>query len=147
MKAITDDILSKTQIIKFVFGNIEIIVGKRRKYRLPEFSSVPTIFKKKKILPRDQVNSVDCMAFDTLFNIMLLIFRRPVQLSMLSYVLKILLPEIRYIFFQSYRLLSHTTIGETMFSGEKGMNPVEMTIINTRKEIDRAEYRTSDLLF
>ena len=37
-------------------------------------------------------------------------------------------------FSQSHRLLSHITIIESTDSGERGMNPVAMTIINPRKE-------------
>ena len=43
-------------------------------------------------------------------------------------------PVLRTIFFQSHWLLSHITIVPTMDSSERGMNPVEMTIINPRKE-------------
>ena len=34
----------------------------------------------------------------------------------------------------SHWLLSHTTIAESMYSGERGINPVTMTIVNFRKE-------------
>ena len=37
-------------------------------------------------------------------------------------------------FFPSHRRLSHITIVETEDCGERGMNPVAMTIINPRKE-------------
>ena len=37
-------------------------------------------------------------------------------------------------FFPSYWQLSHITIVETMDSGESGMNPVALTIIDHRKE-------------
>ena len=43
-------------------------------------------------------------------------------------------PVLRTIFFPSHWLLSHITIVETADSGERGMNPVAMTIINPRKE-------------
>ena len=43
-------------------------------------------------------------------------------------------PEDSSIFFPSHWLLSHITIVETADSGERGMNPVAMTIINSRKE-------------
>ena len=36
--------------------------------------------------------------------------------------------------FPSHWLLSHITIVETTDSGERGMNPVAMTVINPRKE-------------
>ena len=38
------------------------------------------------------------------------------------------------IYFPSHWLLSHTTITKTVDKGERGMNPVEMTLINPRKE-------------
>ena len=53
----------------------------------------------------------------------------------------------RLIFFPSHWLLSHVTIIETTDSGERGMNPVAMSIINPRKEYSRVWDRTSDLLF
>ena len=43
-------------------------------------------------------------------------------------------PVLRIIFFPSYWLLLHITIVETTDCGEKGMNPVAMTIINPWKE-------------
>ena len=45
-----------------------------------------------------------------------------------------LLTSTSTIFFPSHWLLSHITIVETTDSGERGMNPVAMTIINPRKE-------------
>ena len=45
-----------------------------------------------------------------------------------------LLPVPRTIFFPSHWLLSHITIVETTENGERGVNPVAMTIINPRKE-------------
>ena len=45
-----------------------------------------------------------------------------------------ILPVLRAIFFPSYLLLSHTTIVKRMDSGERGMIPVTMTIINPWKE-------------
>ena len=44
-------------------------------------------------------------------------------------------PLFQTISFPSDWLLSHITIVETMESGERGMIPVAMTIINPRKEI------------
>ena len=44
------------------------------------------------------------------------------------------LPVLDTIFFPTYCLLSHTTIVKTTDSGERGMNPIETTIINPRKE-------------
>ena len=38
------------------------------------------------------------------------------------------------IFLPSHRLLSHINIVKTIHSGERGINPVEMTIIKPRKE-------------
>ena len=49
-------------------------------------------------------------------------------------VLLTIIPQYVTICFPSHFLLSHTTIVETMNSGERGMNPVAMTIINPRKE-------------
>ena len=43
-------------------------------------------------------------------------------------------PVLNTIIFPSHWLLSHVTIVETTDSGERGMNPVAMTIINPRKE-------------
>ena len=43
-------------------------------------------------------------------------------------------PELCTIFFSSHWLLSHITIVETIDSGERGMNPAEMTIFNPQKE-------------
>ena len=37
-------------------------------------------------------------------------------------------------FFPGHWLLSHLTIVQTMDSGDRGMNPVTMTIINPQKE-------------
>ena len=48
--------------------------------------------------------------------------------------LEFFLPVLRTILFPSHWLLFHITIDETTDSGERGMNPVEMTIINPRKE-------------
>ena len=45
-----------------------------------------------------------------------------------------LLPALHKILFSSHKLLSHITIDETTLSGERGMNPVTMIIINPRKE-------------
>ena len=48
--------------------------------------------------------------------------------------LEFFLPVLRTMFLASRWLLSHITIVETTESGERGMNPVTMTIINPRKE-------------
>ena len=48
--------------------------------------------------------------------------------------LEFLQPVLCTVFFQSHWLLSHITIVKTKDSGEKGMDPVPMTIINPRKE-------------
>ena len=48
--------------------------------------------------------------------------------------LEFFLPVFHTIFFPSHWLLSYQIIAETMDRGERGMNPVEMTIINPRKE-------------
>ena len=48
--------------------------------------------------------------------------------------LEFLLPVPHIIFFPSHLLLFHITIVETTDSGERGMNHVEMTIINPRDE-------------
>ena len=62
--------------------------------------------------------------------------------------LKFFLPLLRTIFFPSHCLLSHITIVETTDSGERGMNPVAMTIINhqSSENICLAGYRTSNFL-
>ena len=44
-------------------------------------------------------------------------------------------------------LLFHITIVETTDSGERGMNPVAITIISPRKILAEPGDRTSDLLF
>ena len=49
--------------------------------------------------------------------------------------LEFFLVELHAIFFSSQLLLSHITIIKTMPSGERGMNPVEMTIVDSRKKI------------
>ena len=41
---------------------------------------------------------------------------------------------LKTVFFPSHWLLSQITIVETTDSGERGMNPVTMTVINPRKE-------------
>ena len=48
--------------------------------------------------------------------------------------LQFFLPVLRTIFFPSHWLLSQITIVETTDNGERGMNPVAMTISNPRKE-------------
>ena len=48
--------------------------------------------------------------------------------------LEFFLLVLRTIFFPSYWLLFHLTIVETTDGGERGMNPVPMTIINPWKE-------------
>ena len=68
------------------------------------------------------------MVFNAVFYRITLTSRRPVHLSMLSWS-SFNLYSILY-----NRLLSHIIIVETMDSGERGMNPVAMTIINLRKE-------------
>ena len=54
---------------------------------------------------------------------------------------------LRTIFFPSNWLLSHIIIVETTDSGERGMNPVAMTIINPWKECWLNQGSISDLLF
>ena len=48
--------------------------------------------------------------------------------------LEVLLTSTPYSILSSHWLLSHITIVKLMGSGERGMNPVAMTIINSRKE-------------
>ena len=48
--------------------------------------------------------------------------------------LEFFIPVLCTIFFQNHWLLCHITTVETMDSGESGMNPVAMTIINPWKE-------------
>ena len=53
-----------------------------------------------------------------------------------------------YLYFVNKHLSSWPLLGlEATDSGERGMNPVAMTIINPRKNIGRAGDRTSDLMF
>ena len=59
---------------------------------------------------------------------------RPVHLSMLCWSSFNEYSAQYTIFFPSHWLLSHITIVETTDSGERGMNPVAMTIINPGKE-------------
>ena len=65
-----------------------------------------------------------------------------------SHILEFFWPVLRTIFSPRQKLLSHITIVETMYSGERGMNPVAMTIINPRgaKNV-RAWDQNSGLLF
>ena len=71
----------------------------------------------------------DCMVFNAVFYSISVIPRRPVNLSMLSWS-----------FFNQYNILSKPPAVfpykhcQTTDSGERGMNPVAMTIINPRKE-------------
>ena len=44
------------------------------------------------------------------------------------------------VFFPCHWLLSHTTIVQTKDSGERGMNPITMTIINPRKKYWPSQY-------
>ena len=70
------------------------------------------------------------MVFNAVFNSISVISRWPVHLSMLSWN-----SFNRYSRQYSFRwLLSHVIIVETTDSGERGMNPVAMTIINPREE-------------
>ena len=48
--------------------------------------------------------------------------------------LEFFLPVLHTVFFPRHWLPSHINIVETMASGERGMNPLAMTIINPRKE-------------
>ena len=73
----------------------------------------------------------ELMPFSTVFQ--LFIIWEPVHLSMLSWS-SFNQPLLHTIFFPSHWLLSHITIVETTDSGERGMNPVAMTIINPLKE-------------
>ena len=70
------------------------------------------------------------MVFNAVFNSISAISQRPVHVSMLSWN-----SFNQYSAQYSFWLLSHITVLETtMDSGERGMNPVAMTIINHRKE-------------
>ena len=55
-------------------------------------------------------------------------------------------PEFCKIFFPRHRLFSHTTIVKTMDTGETGMNPVTITIIDLFKEYWLNQGSTSYLL-
>ena len=78
---------------------------------------------------------IDCMVLNAVFNSISVISRRPVHLSILSgiffFFFYLLL---RTIFCPSHWLLSHITNVETIDSGERGMNPVAVAIVNPRKE-------------
>ena len=70
----------------------------------------------------------DFMVFNAVFNSILVISLRPVHLSMLSWSSEVLLTS------TTHNILSKTLAAFQMDSGERGMNPVAMTIINPRKE-------------
>ena len=72
------------------------------------------------------------MVFNAVFNSIPVISLRPVHKSMLSW--SSFKPILHTIFFPSHWLLSYIIIVEKKVSGERGMNPVAMTIINPRKE-------------
>ena len=76
------------------------------------------------------------------FNIISFIYQQPVHVSMLS---QRSLPALRTIFFASHWLLSYITIVKAMDSGERGMNPVVVTIINSWKEHGPSGDQTSNL--
>ena len=46
MKEFADGKIDVTPKLKFVFGRVENIIGKRRKCWLPAFSPIPTMFQK-----------------------------------------------------------------------------------------------------
>ena len=77
---------------------------------------------------------IDFMVFNAVSNNISVISRRPVHLSTLSWSSFDQYSAVRTIFFPSHWLLSHITFVDTTDSGERGMNPVAMTIINHRKE-------------
>ena len=62
-------------------------------------------------------------------------------------LLELFQPVLRTIFFPSHWLLSHITIVETTDSGERGMNPVAMTIINPQKKYWSSRDRNGDPLY
>ena len=72
------------------------------------------------------------MVFNAVFNSISFISWLPVHLSMVSRSSFNQYPPT--IFFPSHWLLSHITIVETTDSGDRGRNPLSMTIINSRKE-------------
>ena len=101
--------------------------GKGEIARYEQFLLFPQCFQKacfpgasRGVIVLEWVNAV--------FNSISVISRWPVHLSMLSWSYS------NTLFFPSHWLLSHITIFETRDSGERGMNPVAMTIINPRKE-------------
>ena len=61
---------------------------------------------------------IDCMVFNAAFNSISVIFRRSVQLSILSW--SSFNQSLHTIFFPSHWLLSHITIVGTTDSGERG---------------------------
>ena len=70
-----------------------------------------------------------CMVLYIIFNSISVISKQPVHLSKLSWS-----SVLCTIFFPSHWLLFHVTTVKAMDSGERGMNPVTMTIINPWKE-------------
>ena len=74
---------------------------------------------------------IDCMVFNLVSNNISVISRRSITYPCFPGVL---LKVLRTIFIPSHWLLSNKAIVETMDSGETGVNPVAMTIINPRKE-------------
>ena len=72
------------------------------------------------------------MVYNAIFNSISVLSQRPAHLSLLSW--SSFNQYSRTIFFSSHWLRSHITIVETTDSDERGMNPVAMTIINSRKK-------------
>ena len=72
------------------------------------------------------------MRFNAVFNVLSIISRRPVHLSMLSWS-SFNQYSAQYSF-QATGSFSNITFVETTNSGERGMNPVAMTIINPCKK-------------
>ena len=86
-----------------------------------------------------------CMVFNTVFNSISIILQQPVHLSVLFWSFLTNAPVFRTIFFQSHWLISNITIVETTDSGEKGMNPVAMTIINLLEYMYFVEVKSSTM--
>ena len=75
-------------------------------------------------------NFIDCVVFNIIFNLIQFATASASIYAFLEFFLLVL----HTVFFQNHWLLSHIIIAETMESGERGINPVTMTIINLQTE-------------
>ena len=99
------------------------------------------------LYPVDQHLSNDCsrMVFNTIFNIISCISRRPVHLYILFWT--IFRQYSAHYFFQVTGCFPTCPSSKQCFSSEGEMNFVAMTIINPREVIGRAGDRTSNSMF